>query len=97
MNKKQTIRLNESQLRRIVSESVKTILNENVGGYGNYRPQDLVAIAKAVVSVYGNGNVIPSNPNPSELAELLKYWEMEHGQITDLYSVFKKMVTSGGW
>lgn len=28
MNKKQTIRINESQLRRIVSESVKRVLNE---------------------------------------------------------------------
>ena len=31
MNKKQTIRLNESQLRRIVSESVKNILKEDSG------------------------------------------------------------------
>jgi len=30
MNKKQTIRLNESQLRRIVSESVKKLLKEGV-------------------------------------------------------------------
>lgn len=29
MNKKQTIRLNESQLRYIVSESVKRVLKEN--------------------------------------------------------------------
>lgn len=31
MNKKPTIRLNESQLRRIVSESVKNILKEDSG------------------------------------------------------------------
>ena len=30
MKKKQTIRLNESQLRRIVKEAVKRILNENI-------------------------------------------------------------------
>jgi hypothetical protein len=89
--------LDESKIRRIVKESVRNVLNEGEGGYGNYSPEDLVAIAKAVVSVYGNGNIIPSNPNPSELAELLKYWEMEHGQTTDIYSAFKKMVTGGGW
>lgn len=31
MSKKQTIRLNESQLRRIIKESVRRVLNENVG------------------------------------------------------------------
>ena len=43
MKKKQVIRLNESQLRRIVKESVKRLLNETNNGYvvphtwyGNY-------------------------------------------------------------
>ena len=36
MNKKQTIRLNESQLRRIVKESVKRVLKEDSHSLGDY-------------------------------------------------------------
>lgn len=42
---KQTIRLNESQLRRIVSESVKRVLNESEPGTvsrGTMRTEDLI-------------------------------------------------------
>jgi len=35
MNKKQTIRLNESQLKQIVTESVKRVLNEDWRTYAN--------------------------------------------------------------
>ena len=31
MNKKQRIRLNEAQLKRVVAEAVKRVLNENAG------------------------------------------------------------------
>lgn len=38
MNKKQTIRLNENQLRRIVKESVKNLIQE--GAYFNHQSDD---------------------------------------------------------
>jgi len=37
MNKKQTIRLNESQLKRVVAESVKRVLTESCW-YGDTKP-----------------------------------------------------------
>lgn len=97
-------RINEMRLRDIVSESVKRALAEAIGGgdsgYGGYSAEDLVAIAKAVISVYGNGNLIESNPNPEDLVGLLKHWEHAHNHdqvVTNPYSAFKTMVTSGGW
>lgn len=37
---KRTIKLNESQLRRIIKESVKKVLNERVGSASNYCPAE---------------------------------------------------------
>ena len=61
MKKKQIIRLNESQLRRIVSESVKRVLNEKNNeftfdnstdlGYGKYR-QDILYKGKQIGFLY---------------------------------------------
>ena len=35
MNRKQTIRLNETQLKRLVAESVKNVLKEDYDSFGN--------------------------------------------------------------
>lgn len=62
MNKKQTIRLNESQLTKMVTEVVKRVLNEGLQNWFE-RPAD---------SVPSNYN-IPEYNNTSEYSDLIEW------------------------
>jgi len=55
MNKKQTIRINESQLRRIVSESVKKLMRE--GTFFNHKPDEFGRDYFEEAKEYANGIV----------------------------------------
>lgn len=55
MNKKQTIKLNESQLRRIVSESVKNLIHE--GMYFNHQSDEFGRDYFEEAKEYANGIV----------------------------------------
>ena len=71
MNKKQTIRLNESQfnclVKKIVKESVKRMLKENTDSYGygvsseNYTEVPVLRwYTQGIIQVYSQGNKFPS-------------------------------------
>ncbi len=69
MNKKQTIRLNESQLRRIVSESVKNILKEDSG-------------KKSVISVLRDAEQLLRSVYPT-LVELNRNSQFDYVTVTN--------------
>ena len=51
--KKNTIKLNENQLRQIVAESVKRVLNENCW-YGDVKPfQTIISAANEIMNKFG--------------------------------------------
>jgi hypothetical protein len=58
MNKKQVIRINESQLRKIVSESVKKILNEETNVRFNW---NITVSAKDASKIYNLKNKLENS------------------------------------
>ena len=40
MNKKEIVRIDENQLKQIVTESVKRVLNENYDNYGEFQKEE---------------------------------------------------------
>jgi hypothetical protein len=58
MKQKQSITLNEAQLRQIIRESIMNVLSE---GYGNVNPRDLARSEGAHVQQYSNNMFVVTN------------------------------------
>ena len=64
--KKEAIRITESQLRRIVKESVKKVLDENVAVALNYDEYEEPIIEEPTIDEYNIDIDIPTEPEPTK-------------------------------
>jgi hypothetical protein len=78
--KKQTIKLNESQLRNIIKESIKNTLNEGIGGrvYDN-----LEQAHKLLADVISSKLIAFTSPSPSSTELELKKTTIEAARLID--------------
>ena len=84
MNKKQVIRLNESQLSRIVKESVKRVLNEDIdmGQISSYSDKEDRKLDRA--NFENRPEIIAARKELRRLRNLIDDIESEGGDITPI-------------
>ena len=95
---KKQITLKESDLHRIVKESISNFLNERTAltQGESLGDEEIMTLAKIIVSKYGNGNCIDLS-DPQGVIETVKY--VMRSERCDEIEALKYMagVYGGGW
>ena len=91
---KKIIKLTESELYRLVNESVRRIVTENIDE--TLDDNDIMALANIVVKKYGHGNCIDLD-NPQDVIATVKH--VMKTQRCDEYKALEYMSghLGGGW
>ena len=90
MNKKQTVKINETQLKQIVTESVKRALKEETGYISNnWKSLGFIyttpGICDEKLYLYHAKDLIFTKPNPDE-GEIIQAFEYK---ISDVFEMIK--------
>lgn len=96
LNMKKLIKLTESDLHKLVKESVKKIVTESMGANGGIDVNDIMSLANIVIKKYGHGNMIDTS-NPEELVQNVQQVMKTEGCDEYEALVYMSGAKGGGW